>query len=135
MTIQDQTPRAYLEQMMTDYFIAPTQSPRQAVDKYLTADAAHHADGKSISREDFIAHLSYLQKNLRSMTVDFQQVVFDGEWLSERHVGRTELNDGKVVESEVIVFFHLREGKIDRSFEMTRPLSGMDADRAIHTVQ
>lgn len=135
MNIQEQTPKAYLEQMMSDYFIAPTQAPRQAVDKYLTEDAAHHADGKVISRDDFIAHLSYLQKNVKSMTFDFQQVVFDGEWLSERHLGRTELKDGKVVESEVVVFFHLRDGKIDRSFETTRPLSGIAEDRAIHTAQ
>lgn len=135
MNIQNQNPKAFLEQMMADYFVSPMESPRQAVDKYLTTDATHHADGKIVSREDFIGHLTYLQKNIRSMTFDYQQIVYDGEWLSVRHLGRTELNDGKVVESEVVVFFHFHEGKIDRSFEMTRPLSGIPQDRSIHTVQ
>lgn len=135
LTINGLTPRAYLEQMFADCFTHPTETPRASIDKYLTLDAVHVADGKPVSREEHIHHLEYLQKNIASISFDIQQVAFDGEWLAERHVGRTILKDGKEFDSEVAVFFHLKGGKVDRSFEITRPLSGDEADRAIHTAR
>ncbi|MFZ6693230.1 nuclear transport factor 2 family protein [Undibacterium sp. SXout20W] len=129
------TPRAYFEKMMADYFTAPYQSPSEATDKYLTQDAIHEVDGKIVTRKDFIGHVAYLQKNVKSMTFDIKQVIFDGEWFVERHIGRTELKNGEVINSEVAVFFHFINGKIDRAFEMTRPLSGIDSDRHIHTTK
>jgi hypothetical protein len=134
-TIDGLAPRAYLERLIADLFTRPRESPRKAVDSYLTLDAVHHADGKLVTREEFIAHLEFYQRSTKSLEFDIQQVVFDGEWLSARHLGRAVLHGGKTIDSEVVMFFHIIDGRVDRSFEVTRPVSGSEADRAIHTAR
>jgi hypothetical protein len=44
-------------------------------------------------------------------------------------------SDGRGVDSEVVTFFHLVDGKISESYAMTRPVSGNDADRDVHTAR
>jgi ketosteroid isomerase-like protein len=45
------------------------------------------------------------------------------------------MDGGKPVESEVATFFRIVDGRIAESFEMTRPLSGIEADRDVHTAR
>jgi ketosteroid isomerase-like protein len=133
-TINGLSPRAYIESLFAAFFTAPTLPPAEAVKAFLWPDAVNYADGKPVTVADQVAHLEYLHKNA-TMTFDLQQVTYDGAWLAERHLGHTVLKDGKTIDSEIAVFFHIRDGKIDGSFEITRPMSGIDADRDIHTVK
>lgn len=127
------TPRQFLDRMVVDCFTAPTKPMRDAVDQYFTQDYRHVVDGKPITREQHIAHLEFYQKNTDELDFKLQQVVFDGEWLAERHFGRAKLKSGRVIESEVSTFFRIVDGKIAESHEITRPLSGLASDRDIHT--
>lgn len=133
--IGSRTPREFVTGMINDLFVAPREPAADAFYRYAHRDSRHHSDGKAVDGAAQIAHLDYLHANAVSMRFDVEQVVFDGEWLAVRHIGHVAFSADKRVDSEVQSFFHIVDGKISEAFEMTRPLSGDEADRAVHTVR
>lgn len=127
--------REFLENMVKDCFIEPSASIREVASRYMSLDFSQTTDGKSITRDEQIAHMEYLQENIASLEFNIQQVVYDGEWLAERHIGRATFKNGRRVESEVSTFFRIIEGKITETHEVTRPMTGNENDRGIHTIR
>jgi ketosteroid isomerase-like protein len=128
-------PVEFISTLFNDMFLTPTETAAETVERYTHVGYRQITDGIPISRDEQIGHLEYARTNLRGFTFEVQQVVFDGEWLVCRHLGHTEQADGRGVDSEVVTFFHLVDGKISESYEMTRPVSGNDADRDVHTAR
>ncbi|QQE78333.1 nuclear transport factor 2 family protein [Alicyclobacillus sp. SO9] len=125
--------RNYMEQLVKECFTEPAESAHKVADNYMAQNYTQTTDGKSVTRDEQIAHLEYVQEHMLSMEFNIQQVVYDGEWLAERHIGKSVFNDGRTVESEVSTFFRIVDGKIVETHEITRPMSNDESDRSIHT--
>ncbi len=134
--IEGRTAEAFVQAMIDDLFAAADAAAlRAAADRWLTDDYAQTTDGRRVTRDEQLAHLEHLRAQVRSVGFDVQQAVYDGRWLAVRHLGRAELADGRVVDSEVATFFRLDGGRIAEAYELTRPISGDDADRTVHTAR
>lgn len=133
--INGMTAREYMDRMVRECFTAPNAPIRATADTYMALDYTQTTDGHAVTRDEQIAHLEYLQEHMAAMEFNIQQVLYDGKWLAERHLGKVTFNDGRTVESEVSTFFRIVDGKITETHEITRPMSNDEHDRSVHTVR
>lgn len=122
-----------MDQLVKECFTQPQESIRKVADTYMASEYSQTTDARTVTRDEQIAHLEYLQENMAPMNI--QQLVYDGKWLAERHIGKAALKDGRMVESELSTFFRIIDGKITETHEITRPMSNEENDRSVHTAR
>lgn len=88
-------------------------------------------DGHTLDYPGFIQHLSHVSSQTRTIAFTVAEIACHDELLADRHIVTVTYPGGRQAEIEVYLFAALREGKIWRIHEVTRPLSGDASDRTL----
>jgi hypothetical protein len=96
----------------------------QAMDRFYTRDIVQISDGIRLDRERLLAHIRPVRKNLRSFRVEVFEAIVSGDRIAARFAIHAELRKGGV-SNEVVMFAELApDGRIRRTHQLTRSLSG-----------
>ncbi|HAZ4814295.1 TPA: nuclear transport factor 2 family protein [Enterobacter cloacae] len=96
-----------------------------------TPDYQQVTDGHTLDYRGFIQHLSHVSSQTRTIAFTVAEIACHDELLADRHIVTVTYPGGRQAEIEVYLFAALREGKIWRTHEVTRALSGDASDRTL----
>ncbi len=103
----------------------------ETVSRYMTDDFIAHSDGVTMNREEFEAHLDLMHQKLSSFEVKFKKIVTSPDCIAAiLNVDFfTDTESHSII--QVNAFYSLREGKVAGLDEMSRLVSGNEADRGL----
>ncbi|AIR64445.1 nuclear transport factor 2 family protein [Cedecea neteri] len=96
--------------------------------RYFAPDYRQIVDGKSLSYDEFINHMSTLKAQTQQMHLLVKAVVAEGDTVFTHHFVKVEKNQGEWSEFEVFARFTLQASKIHRCEELTRMIRGVSED-------
>lgn len=108
--------------------ICSPEHDEQKIAQYFAADYRQIVDGKSLSYDDFINHMSALKAQTQKMHLTVKAAVGEGDTVFTQHYVKVEKNETEWSEFEVFARFTLLAGKIHRCEEVTRMIHGVSED-------
>jgi ketosteroid isomerase-like protein len=99
------------------------------ISKYFHQNYKQIADGNQLNYEKFVKHMKELKKAIHSMKFDFQHLVSEGNAVCSVHIASGRKSDGQVVETKIIAYFEIKDGKIFYCDELSHLLTGDESDR------
>ena len=118
--------RLFLLEMFTSLF-DPREEPQ--VDRFMTEDYTQLVDDKLLDRAGFLQHLQTVREAITAVEFQFEELVADENMIAERHLIMATKTDLTTMSAEVIALHHLRDGRVSRIVELTRLVSGSEADK------
>lgn len=97
--------------------------------KYFSEDYVQYVDGKTLTYEDFVAHMKAQKAVMRSVTITFKQIVVEGNRIATIHYAEGIKKDGSEIKAQVNAVFEVENGKIISCDELTRLIKGDKSDK------
>ena len=94
----------------------------------ISPNYVQHVDGKTLDYEQFIKHRLVQNKVVKTITVNFQHIVAEGDKIFTIHVADVEKKDGSKVKIKVIAMFIIKDAKLVACDELTHVLEGSKED-------
>lgn len=92
---------------------------------YFSPDYEQYVDDKFINYTDFIKHLEKVRELTQQLSIEFLQLIEEGDVVFSRHQATSTMLDGTVNVFVVFAEFHINgAGKICKCIETTRLVSG-----------
>ncbi len=123
-----------VKQLIRDAFQAVFEDPHvdeKKIGEYFSEEYVQHVDGKTLDFKGFIQHLNNLKEKVTDVSIDFKELISDGNKACSVHIARATKSDGRKVEGKVIAFFEVKDGKIMLVDELTLMLNGDEADKEL----
>lgn len=115
--------------------VLPPTLDMGAVERYISRDYVQTVDGVTLDYAGFVEHMGKQKQVLASLTVDFLAMAEEGETVFSNHIVSATKKDGSQVRVKVIAQFVVRNGLLSRCDELTRLLSGNEADRGLGSIR
>lgn len=94
------------------------------VDRYHTPDVVQFSDGRRFEREQLVAHVHPVRKNLVDFEIEVHDSVRDGDRVAARYTLHAEMRRGRRVRTEIHAFADFAEdGRLRRVHQLTRDVS------------
>lgn len=94
------------------------------VDRYHAPDVVQYSDGKRFERDQLIAHVHPVRKNLVDFRIELHDAVRDGDRVAARYTLHAEMRRGRRVRTEIHAFADFAEdGRLRRVHQLTRDVS------------
>jgi len=113
------------------YMIESDAITEEVLIKYLHPDFIQHVDGKTLNRDDCIAHAKSVKSSVRSGKVTFEHVICEQNKVCTVHIPEGVTKEGNTVKFKVIAYFELKDNKISLFDELTMMIEGGVSDRDI----
>lgn len=81
-------------------------------------------NGKKLTYNDFIAHITALRSKIQSCTISYETLIQEENKVFSKHIATTTLKDGEIVRTKVFADFTFSNGKLIRCDEVTQLMSG-----------
>lgn len=117
-----------VQDFLTD-LIQSEAMDEERLEMYLHSDFIQHVDGKTLSRDDCIAHAKAVKSSVHSGKITFEHVICEGNKVCTVHIAQGTTNHGNLVKFKVIAYFELEDNKIRLFDELTRMINGSESDR------
>lgn len=121
-----------VKQLIRNAFQKVIEDPNaneNVIRQFFSEDYVQHVDGKILNLSDFIQHIHSLKERIQDITIEFEQLISDDDKACSVHIARGTKENGEKVETKVIAFFQVKEGKISLCDELSHILHGKDEDK------
>ncbi len=92
-------------------------------------DYVQHVDGKVFNDLDFVQHMKAQKRVMRSLHIEFKQMVAEKDQVYTLHIAKGIKKDGSTIEAQVNAYFQLKNDKIVFCDELTRLNKGSKEDQ------
>lgn len=129
---QTLTPEA-AKQLVKDAVIYALENrdPNMDYSKYVSKDFVNPIDGNTFNYEQWVAHQKNIKAMVKSMKPTFDLMVAEGNYVAAIFRIHLIKNDGTELEVKDMGFFEIKDHKIVSVKELTRLISGPEADKNI----
>jgi ketosteroid isomerase-like protein len=119
--------RGFLQRVFACLFDAET--PAAALSEFFAPDNQQEANGARLDFDEFIDHAQTIKSTIENASVEFEEIVVQGNLIADIHIVEARKKDGTAVRFQVIAFYRLRDGKITNVRELTHMMQGAEGDR------
>jgi predicted ester cyclase len=126
------TPDAHLDlaavmAALTEDIVKGADPPEAVIDRYFTSDVFQISDGTRFGRDELIAHVRPVRKNLVDFRYEIHDSVSDGDRLAARYTLHGRMRNGRSIATEVYAFGErAADGRLRRIDQLTRELPARD---------
>lgn len=122
--------KAVLKQIFDEIFVNPVYN-EEAIHKYFATGYRQEVDGKVLGFEQFCKHVAIQKETVKSMTIDFQTIISEGDIVFSNHLVNATTKSGSSGKIRVIAEFRFTNGQVIYCNELTHMISGNPEDRDI----
>ena len=97
--------------------------------KYFSKDYVQYVDGKTLTYDDFIAHMKEQKNIMKSAKVTFRHMIVEGDTVATVHLIDGIKKDGGIIEAQVNALLQIKDKKIVLCDELTHLIKGKKSDR------
>ncbi len=122
------TPDAHLDlaavmAALTEDIVNGEDPPETVIDRYFTSDVVQISDGSRFGRDELIAHVRPVRKNLVDFRYELHDSVSAGDRLAARYTLHGRMRNGRSIATEVYAFGErAADGRLHRIDQLTREL-------------
>jgi hypothetical protein len=131
------TPDAHLDlaavmAALTEDIVKGGDAPEAVIDRYFTNDVVQISDGSHFGRDELIAHVRPVRKNLVTFRYELHDSVSVGDRLAARYTLHGRLRTGRSIATEVYAFGErAADGRLHRIHQLTRELPAHDRAQTV----
>jgi ketosteroid isomerase-like protein len=120
--------KSLLRQMFQEVF-AGTDLDETLIRRYFSENYTQTVDGETLGFGEFLQHMLVLKQATKSLSVRFKTLIQEDNVVFSNHFVSGVTVEGRSVEAHVMAEFRFQKGKIISCDELTRVVSGSEADR------
>jgi hypothetical protein len=118
---------AALMAALTEDIVKGADPPEAVIDRYFTSDVFQISDGTRFGRDELIAHVRPVRKNLVDFRYEIHDSVSDGDRLAARYTLHGRMRHGRSIATEIYAFGErVADGRLHRIDQLTRELPADD---------
>jgi hypothetical protein len=116
---------------LTEDIVNADDPPEAVIDRYFTSDVIQISDGSRFDRDELIAHVRPVRKNLVDFRYELHNSVSAGDRLAARYTLHGRMRNGRSIATEVYAFGErAADGRLHRIDQLTRELPADDSAQA-----